>query len=384
MHPRLALSLGKFLSESHFYLIIFVIAPFLATLFPADQAGLAVSLGAVVTLLAFPLMPKLVARYGARRLSVAFAGVESLILFLLSDAPSPLIAFILVAFTCATSPLIAYQLDLLLQATIAERSVMARIRSAFLTAGNLALILAPLLAGWLLDGGDLYGRVFLAASLSLLPFIVLFLAEPLPELVPPRAHRMRATMKYMLRDPDLRGVAIGNAMLQFFYHLAPLYVPLYLHTALGFPWSDLGWMFAVMLLPFSLLEYPAGYVADRWLGDQEMLFAGFAIMGLAFASLGFVTGSTPLMIVLAILVASRTGAALVESMVESHFFRRVSDEDANVVSIFRMMRPGAALVAPLLASAILAGSSYFALFLSAGLAIALVGCASALIIKDVK
>jgi hypothetical protein len=90
------------------------------------------------------------------------------------------------------------------------------------------------------------------------------------------------------------------------------------------------------------------------------------------------------MIVLAILVASRTGAALVESMVESHFFRRVSDEDANVVSIFRMMRPGAALVAPLLASAILAGSSYFALFLSAGLAIALVGCASALIIKDVK
>ena len=96
MHPRLALSLGKFLSESHFYLIIFVIAPFLATLFPADQAGLAVSLGAVVTLLAFPLMPKLVARYGARRLSVAFAGIESLILFLLSDAPSPLIAFILV------------------------------------------------------------------------------------------------------------------------------------------------------------------------------------------------------------------------------------------------------------------------------------------------
>lgn len=384
MHPRLVLSIGNFFSAAHFFLIVYIIAPYLALFLPVFQAGLVVSLGAVVTLLVFPFMPRMVARYGAKRLAIVLAFLQALLLFVLAMAPGMWIAIMCVALACATSPLIAYQLDLLLEAATREANVTGRVRSLFLTAGNLALIFAPLLIGLLLDGTEAYSRVFLVAALSLTPFIVLFLFEKLPEGEPPVFHALSMTCACMWTDPDLRAAALGNAVLQFFYHLAPLYIPLYLHTALGIPWSDLGWIFAVMLLPFVFIEYPAGWIADRFLGDKELLIVGFVITGIAFAAIGFVTSSTSLSVIAGILFVSRVGAALVEAMIEGHFFRRVSERDANTIGIFRMSRPLAALSAPLLASLLLFSGNYLIFFMVTGALTVALGVVSTVAMRDVR
>src|SRR5690606_447968 len=142
-----------------------------------------------------------------------------------------------------------------------------RVRALFLTATNLALIAAPLLTGTLLGDGDQYARIFLLATVSLTPFLALFLLEKLPTIEPPSIRKVRETCLCLWADADLRATAAASLVLRFFFGLAPFYISLYLHTELGFAWSDLGWVFAVMLLPFVLVMYPVGHLADTWLGD---------------------------------------------------------------------------------------------------------------------
>lgn len=384
MSPRLVLSIGNFFAAGHFFLIVYIIAPYLALYMPAAQTGLVVSLGAVFTLALFPLMPKITTRFGARRVALVLTSVEAVILASLAVSPGLIPAVIFIASACAIAPFIGYQLDLLLEATVQEEATTGRVRTLFLTAANLALVLAPLTIGFLLDGTENYSRVFLAAAILLAPFITLFLFERAPEPKPHDATKVGLTCRCIWADKDLRAAAIGNAVLQFFYHLAPLYTSLYLHTALGIAWSDLGWIFAIMLLPFVFVEYPAGYIADRWLGDKELLMTGFVITGFFFSLLAFVTATTPLLLIAGILFMSRIGAALVEAMIEGHFFRRVTERDANTISVFRMTRPFAALTAPLFASLVLFSGSYLIFFILSGALIIALGVVSAIAIHDIR
>lgn len=384
MHPRLVLSIGNFFGAAHFFFIIYIVAPYLALFMPASRAGLVISLGAAITLLAFPFMPRFVQRFGPRRILIALAFTQAVLLFVLALAPSMLFAIICVALTCGISPLIGYQFDLLLEAATTAESSTGRVRTLFLLSGNVALIIVPLVIGLLLDGSEEYWRVFLMATLTLAPMIALFLLERIPEGQPPHLSQMRATCACLWSDPDLRAAALGNAVLQFFFHLAPLYIPLYLHTVLGFPWSDLGWIFAVMLLPFVFMQYPAGYIADRWLGDKELLIAGFVITGTAFAFVGFITPATPLIAIAGILFLTRVGAALAEAMIEGHFFRSVSEQDASTISLFRMMRPMGALIAPIFASLLLLSGNYLAFFMLSGVLVAALGIMVTIPLKDVR
>lgn len=376
------LSLGNFFAAAHFFLIIYILAPYLATLMPAAVSGLAISLGAVITLSLFPLVPRYVRLYGPKKLGIFLAIGEMFFLVALAANPMPLLAVLLAALACANSPFIAYQLDLLLEGAVTDENATGRFRTAFLTAGNFALVLAPVVTAFLLDDSERYSLVFLVAALTLVPFIFVMSRGHFPvSALPPRTD-VREACLCVMRDKDLRAIAFANLVLQIFFHLAPLYIPLYLHTVLGIPWSQLGWMFAVMLIPFILLEYPAGWLADTKLGDRRLLAAGFVIMGLSFAATGFVTDATSLGAIVAVLVLSRIGAALVEAMVESHFFRRVSAEDANTVSAFRMLRPTGALLAPIIGSILLSVGSYLSFFAITGAGILLFGLWSARLITD--
>ncbi len=384
MHPRLVLSIGNFLSAIYFFLVIYIVAPYLALLMPASKTGLVVSLGALATLILFPFVPQMVRTIGAKRLALILAALQAVFLSVLALSPSVLFAVLCVVVVMALAPILSYQLDLLLEAVTDEEGTTGRVRTLFITAGSVALLLAPLIIGWVLDGTEAYGRVFLFAALSLTPFIALFLFERLPTGEVPHVSKIATTLACIWANPDLRAAALGNGVLQFFFHLAPLYIPLYLHTVLGFPWSDLGWVFAVMLLPFVFLEYPAGIIADKWLGDKEMLIAGFVITGIAFGALALVTASTSLVVIAAILFVSRIGAALVEAMVEGHFFRSVTERDASTITVYRMMRPVGALIAPLFASLLLITGNYLLFFMVSGALIVALGIIVTIPLRDVR
>ena len=96
---------------------------------------------------------------------------------------------------------------------------------------------------------------------------------------------------------------------------------------------------------------------------------------------GIVGVGTPLWVILAILITTRIGAALVEAMAEGHFFRRVTEEDTNTVSVFRMMRPIGALIAPIIGTLLLSSIGYAGLFFVSGFLILITGFVSSLSIR---
>lgn len=382
MHPRVILSVGNFFFALFATLIAYIPLSYLSSFMPAAYTGLVIAGGAVFALILFPFLPRLVARYGAQRLALLFAIAEMIVLLALAIEPGAFTVSILIAIAISLQPLISYELDLLLEATVAEEGTTGRVRTIFLTAWNIAALVAPLFVGALLVNSDAYGRVFLAAAAVLVPFIVLFAARRLPHGAPLSPSPMRDTLTCIMRDRDLTAVTFGHLVLYLFYIWAPLYIPIYLHNVLGIPWSSLGWMFSIMLIPYVLIEYPAGWVADRLLGDKELMLAGFLIAGGALASVSLLTPTTPIFLILCILISSRIGAALIESMNEGHFFRRVSERDINSVSIFRGVWPLADVIGPIVGSLILVFGNYQLLFALTGGFVGIAGVIVTLLIKD--
>lgn len=349
-----------------------------------DYTGLVVAGSALFAVALFPFLPGFVARYGAQKIALVFAFTEMLVLLALAAAPGAITAILLMALTTAIQPFLSYEFDILLEATIADTNTTGEVRALFRTAWSVAGLAAPLLLGALLVTSDSYGRVFIAAAAMLVPIIILFVVRRLPESPAPRLAHMKETIATIVTNRDLAAVTFGNLLLYLFYVWISLYTPVYLHDMLGISWQNLGWMFAIMLVPYVLIEYPAGYIADRWLGDKELMFAGFLIAGGSLATLAFFTPATPLATIVTVLFASRIGAALIESMVDAHFFRRIEKRDISSVGVFRGAWPLSYLIGPVVGSVILMFGGYSSLFLITGGIVMVLGVVAALSIRDFK
>lgn len=240
MHPRVVLSTGNFFFSLCSSLIAYIPLSYLAFFMPPAYTGLVIAGGAVLALISFPFLPKLVARYGAQKLVLVFAIIEMLVLLILAIAPSTFAISILIALAISIQPLLSYELDLLLEATVAEEGTTGRVRTIFLTAWNVASIIAPLFVGVLLMKSNAYGRVFLAAAAALVPFIILFATRHLPRGAPVATSTMRDAFVCITHDRDIAAVTLGHLILYLFYVWAPLYIPIYLHNVLSIPWSNLG------------------------------------------------------------------------------------------------------------------------------------------------
>ncbi|MBU6388390.1 MFS transporter [Patescibacteria group bacterium] len=384
MYARNILSIGNFFLAVSSTLVSYTLLSYLSSFVSETAIGFAIAAGGVAAGGAFLFLPRMVARYGAQRIALLLVFAEMIMLFAVAAAPSTMASALFVILALSLQPLILYELDLLLEATVTNEDTTGRVRTLFLTGGNLGSFVAPLLIGTLLAHVESYTYVFFTAAAVLAPFIVLFAVRRLPERKILDSSHIRDTLAHIARDRDLAAVTVGHLILYLFYIWAPLYTPLYLHVVLGIPWSTLGWMFAIMLLPYILIEYPAGWIADRELGDKELMLAGFLIAGSALAAIGLITPTSTPFVILVILVATRVGAALIESMTEGHFFRRVSEQDIVSVSVFRGVWPLANAIAPVIGSLILFFGGYQMFFVLTGGFIFIAGGISTLLIRDFR
>src|SRR6185369_4698105 len=165
---------------------------------------------------------------------------------------------------------------------------------------------------------------------------------------------------------SLLPTVLAHSLLLMFFAWEIIYVPLYLYQHVGMSWHLVGFVFAASLVPYVLFEYPLGALADKYFGEKEMAFFGFIIMALGMASFGFIQSTSVFPWIIAVLVAD-VGGAMVEVSTETHFFKRVSVMDANLVSAFRMLRPFASITAPAIASLLLLVLPFQNIFIAFGL-----------------
>lgn len=261
--------------------------------------------------------------------------------------------------------LLAFHLDVMLEDISSDIST-GRIRTMFLTIMNLAWVLSPFLSGTIAAHGDYRFIYFLCLFLVItFLFLLLFFRRSLQDRVPYFHRPVGVMLSLVLHKQDLRNAFFIGFALRIFYVFMVLYMPLHLFD-LGFSWNQIGLIFTIMLIPFVLIQFPAGYFADTKFGEKELLNIGLVFMFLSVVMI-FVLRTPNFALWAFVLFISRIGAALVEAMHEVYFFKQVNKKDADLINLFRDVTPAAWIIASLASAAILHFFALPALFVFLGI-----------------
>jgi MFS family permease len=260
--------------------------------------------------------------------------------------------FSIIVFTITTN-LLWINLDVLVE-TFSDNASTGQTRTIYFTFINFSWIISPILSSQLINLSG-YPVVFFTAALITIPvfFILTSQKNILKKEAKYNYEGVIKTLKQTWKNKNLRGTFFIALLLQIFYNTAVIYLPIYLHQNLEIAWSELGIMFSIMLIPFLIFEIPAGIIADKYLGEKEIWFLGFFILTISLLLFFFVKTSN-FWVWTIILFLSRIGAALIEAMRESHFFKLVDAKDISYINIFRTTTPLGYIIGPLLALAVLA------------------------------
>jgi predicted MFS family arabinose efflux permease len=191
-----------------------------------------------------------------------------------------------------------------------------------------------------------------------------------------------AGFKHFWVHKSLRSVFIAHFILQFFFAWMVIYTPLYLAEHIGLSWTSIGQILFIGLMAYVLFEYFVGIIADRWLGEKELMATGFLILIIATTCFTFIESSSIGVWMFAMFM-TRVGASFVEVTTESYFFKHTRSADTTIISFFRMTRPLSYVLGALLGSLTLYLLPFNILFLVLGL-LMLPGFFFALTIKDTK
>jgi len=363
---KFAVYLAGFFLSFHYASVVYVNSSFLKQFLDTKVIGVLYIIGSIIGITLFVKAPKILRRIGNFKASMIFILLELIATtgMAIVDNPTLLVLFFLL-FQSVT-PLIFFSLDIFLEHEQGRESTTGASRGIFLTFQNVAWIAAPLAAGLI---GENFGlsRIYLLSSLFIFPlFINLCLAfRKYKDREIPRV-KFFDTWRSLKDKLDIKKIFFGNTLLQFFYSIMVIYLPILLVQKAGFEWGSIGVLLTIMLLPFLLLELPLGYLADKKMGEKEIMRFGFVVMAVSTFVISLISSSALLIWGVA-LFATRVGASSVEISNESYFFKHVKDRDANVISIFRMTRPLSYVLAPIFAIPILLFTSYSGLFAAMGI-----------------
>jgi MFS family permease len=361
----------------------YVNSSYLGTLMPERWLGVIYTLEAVLAILGFLILPKILRRFGNFRVAIVFLLIEMVSLLGLVFYHDFISVIVFMTSSLVFLILLSFSLDMFLEGFSSDVST-GKTRGIFLTCANLAWVVAPFLTGLILSNGD-YWKIYLSAFIILIPVFIIIRAS-LSNFKDSeyKDSNLLRTLVQVWKEKDILNIFMAGFLLQLFYSWMTIYTPIYLHTNLGLSWSAIGIIFSVMLLPFVFVQFPAGRLADSRFGEKEMLVIGFVFMILSTLLMFLIVGKSLLVWTL-ILFGTRIGAAVVEIMCDVYFFKKVNNQDANLISFFRMARPLAYIIGPLLATIILSFSGLGIKYLFLILGILLIfGLKFSLSIKDTK
>jgi MFS family permease len=360
---------SMFFFSFHVYIFLYIQSTFISKFISESYLSLIYGVGAILSLLTLFYIPKIFGHVSDRRLTLVLIGIETIICVILAYsefAPLTVLAFIIQQ---ALIPVLVFALDVLIE-DFSKNTDTGLVRGIAFTSANITLVSSPLLAGYIGTKFG-FGIIFYLSIIFLFPLFMLILSLR-KNLHEPTYHTQSVlqTVKkihrdFSVRSRDIQLIFMANLLLQIFYTWMVIYSPLYLLHQ-GFTWEQIGIIFSIMLLPFLFLELPLGEIADRWLGEKEVLIIGFLILGVSTMALAFIHSSSIAVWAVALLL-TRIGASCVEIMSETYFFKQIHKGDAPVISLFRFARPISLLIAPIAAALAILVTGETAAFLILGL-----------------
>jgi len=360
----------------------YINSTFLGNFVPEKVIGIFYTAGSLLTIFLLIWIPIILRKIGNYKITLSLLLTSILTLLILAFANNSVVITSVFIIHLAITAIILFNFDIFLE-NFSDNGNTGSIRGGYLSIKNVAWVISPLITGFILTNGD-YWKIYSISAILLIPIIYL-LYKNFRDFKDPEYEKIFFwdALTLIWTRKNLYKIFISNFLLRFFYSWMVIYTPIYLHEHIGFSWGTIGIIFTIMLLPFPILEIPLGKLADRKLGEKEILCFGFIITGLTTIILTFITSNNPA-IWASLLFITRIGASMIEITTESYFFKKIEADDTNILSFFRMTRPVAYVVGPLIASVLLLFLSFNYLFAILGIIITIVGLSHSLTLKDTK
>ncbi len=320
------------------------------------------ALASAVAALSFFASSHIFNKFGAYR-SVFFVAILYVLSYIV-QALSNDISLVLPVFILNSgfAAIIVAALDALMERFTSSEQETGGQRGIFLTMASAAFVAGPFLGGLLVKGDD-FKSLWLAAAAIFFPFLIIsFWKLKKIERIKYKQFHLRRTVSSILNNKDVFNVFWAQFILYFFYSIMVIYTSVYLKEEMGLAYDKIGLIFAFMLVPFVVFTVPLGKIADKKLGEQELMMSGFiisAVSTLAFA----LNNSNSAWLVATLLFFTRVGASFIQTMTETYFFKLVDGKDTDLIGAFRALYPISSIVAPLLASPILFLADFKALYI---------------------
>ncbi len=346
MTPHRTIFLATFFFSLHLALVSYVNSSALGTFISGGAISACFAIASLLSLCLVEYAPHILRRVGVRRFAGASLILSACTLAVLGFATHKLlfVPIFILYFTLNTS--IIYAFDIFVE-HYSKKGTIATERGLYLTLNNAAWVVA-LATVTIISTNFGFDSVYILAALALLPAVVLVVwgqkefVDKAYTVIP-----LRNGLKAVWGRPSIRRAILLNFILQFFFAWMVIYAPVYLTEHIGLSWKTTATMFTAMLIPFVLLQYPAGRLADRIKnGERLLLVVSTLIAGgatLVFAMLG----NAPVLYLGIALVFTRVGVSVMEVVCDGYFFKQVTEDDAESVSFYRTMTPLAYLIAPL-------------------------------------
>jgi hypothetical protein len=350
-HP-LPIYAASLLLIFHAFVVAYINSSFLAQFIDADSVGIIYTVGSALSVLIFLFVSRVLRKVGNFKLSLGLIILNFLAVIGMAFAEELRVAIPLFLIHLVTVPLIVFNLDVFMEEHIGnDETVTGSRRGLLLTLTSFIGALAPLASSLLVDSASgSFTNAYLVSAATLIPITVILLFF-FKDFSDPEYNEIDlfSAIRTFWQNLNIRYVLFAHFSLQMFFMMMVVYTPLYLTGVIGLSWAQFGIIMFFAQMAYVLLEYPIGLIADRYIGEKEMMGFGFLIIAISTSWMAFVT--LPSVLAWAIIMfVTRVGASLVEATTESYFFKQTKSSDAQVISFFRLTRPLAYVAGALLAS----------------------------------
>jgi MFS family permease len=359
----------------------YINSSFLESITSERTVGIIYTIGSIFSLICLIFIPKILKKYGNYKVTVFLVIAHFLNFLCLAFLQNIYLILLCFMLSGAIATVIYFNLDVFIEHNSTDIKT-GSIRSIYLTCLNLAWLLSPWLSG-VIVGESSYRTIYFIVALIMIP-IILIVSSNLKNFKDPeyKTFDVIATIKSININKDIKNIIVSSFLLQVFYVWMIVYLPIYLNQYVGFSWTNIGIMFSIALLPFVLIQIPLGYLADKVFGEKEILSIGFIIMGISTAIIPFITDGN-FIFWASMLFIGRTGAAMVEVMCDTYFFKNVTDKNLNLINLYRTVSPLAYIVAPIVATILMFFMPLVGMFYVLGL-LMIFALIYSLSIKDTK
>ncbi len=379
-HVIYTIAVIGFIFTLHIAIPIYSNSSFLALFANAETIGWIYMAGAAAGIFGYLVAPWVIRKIGNYFTSLILVCLQIAIFYgLVASSSVKLLAFLFI-LQIAIGSLISLTLDIFLE-VYTDGHKVGTVRGLYITTLNASWVIAPLIGSMLIGASENYRNTYVAALAMLFPLLYLIYRN-FPRFKDPH-YRHFSPWQLVTRITGSKNwikLFAANLILQTFYAWMVVYSPIYLHQTIGFDWDEIGIILTIMLLPFVLIQYPLGKLADQKYGEKEMMAIGFMIMGVSTMMLPLFSMKSVALWALMLFI-TRIGAAMAEIMIETYFFKTVSAQDSAILGSFRITRHASYFIAPLITIVGLMFTTSPYLFTIVG-AVTLLGLYPALKIKD--